>query len=673
MASTFYVSPIGSDSQSGTLESPFASLEYAHAKAQPGDTILLRGGVYNPLSGIDLKSDGTSGKPITIASFPGEHAVLDGSRLPQGDYVINMQDASWNHLVGVEIRNGSEGGLIMQGNSHDNIIEQLDVHHNGGRSEWDGKGISLYGTGGNNLFLNNDSHDNRDLHGDNADGFQISSTGQGNVLSGNRAWGNSDDGFDLFNVQYGTQSGAVHLEGNWAFDNGFDASGNPLGDGNGFKLGGQRPDAGSGSGGHTLVHNEAWSNRGSGFDENDATAPSTLKGNTAHDNGSYNFGFWEQDNTFQGDVSYGSGRLAISGSSSGSSWDVDAVPVATDPMTDADARAARGSDGSLPGMSAVTAPETATAEPVTHGGTGDDTLKGGRGNDVLHGGAGDDIMRGGLGDDYYVVDNGFDQVIELADQGNDTIISNIHYTLSAGQSIERLQLDTRTGSANLNLTGNDLANKIIGNDGNNSLDGKGGADILQGGRGNDTYTVDDVADQVLEAADQGNDTVLSTISYKLMAGQSIERLQIASSAGSSNLNLTGNELANTIIGNDGNNVLDGGAGADLLYGRGGADTFVFSTALSAANIDRVNDFSSVDDTMQLARGVFKVMPLGVLDDAAFKVINSAPIDASDRILYNKGTGALFYDADGSGTASAAMQFATLDNKAMLTAADFLIV
>ncbi|CAO4145751.1 right-handed parallel beta-helix repeat-containing protein [Methylorubrum extorquens] len=487
MASTFYVSPIGSDSQSGTLESPFASLEYAHAKAQPGDTILLRGGVYNPLSGIDLKSDGTSGKPITIASFPGEHAVLDGSRLPQGDYVINMQDASWNHLVGVEIRNGSEGGLIMQGNSHDNIIEQLDVHHNGGRSEWDGKGISLYGTGGNNLFLNNDSHDNRDLHGDNADGFQISSTGQGNVLSGNRAWGNSDDGFDLFNVQYGTQSGAVHLEGNWAFDNGFDASGNPLGDGNGFKLGGQRPDAGSGSGGHTLVHNEAWSNGGSGFDENDATAPSALEGNTAHDNGSYNFGFWEQDNTFQGDVSYGSGRLAISGSSSGSSWDVDAVPVATDPMTDADARAARGSDGSLPGMSAVTAPETATAamptaEPVTypptsvttggagptertatgasgndvllgnasddgitggcsnhvlHGGTGDDTLKGGRGNDVLHGGAGDDTLKGGRGND--VLHGG---------AGDDT---------------------------------------LKGGAGDDVLFGEGGNDLLFGGRGADTF------------------------------------------------------------------------------------------------------------------------------------------------------------------------------------------
>lgn len=481
MANTFYVSLTGSDSQAGTLESPFASLEYAHNKAQPGDTILLRGGVYALTSDIDLKSDGASDNLITVASYPGEHAILDGSSLPQGEYVINMQDASWNHLVGIEIRNGSEGGLIMQGNSHDNIIERLDVHHNGAQSEWDGKGISLYGTGGNNLFLNNDSHDNRDLHGDNADGFQISSTGEGNVLSGNRAWGNSDDGFDLFNVQDGTQAGAVRLEGNWAFANGFDASGNPAGDGVGFKLGGQRSDAGSESGGHTLVHNLAWSNGGSGFDENGATAPSTLEGNTAHDNGSYNFAFWEQDNTFRGDVSYGSGRLAISGSSSGSSWDVDAAPVTPDPMTVAEARAARGSDGSLPDTSADTAPATATAAPettaaaataepvtataatataapetataataaaepvtdqlatVTSGGAGateraatgasndvllsnasDGGISGGHGNHVLHGGAGDDTLKGGAGDDVLFGEGGNDLL--FGGRGADTFV-----------------------------------------------------------------------------------------------------------------------------------------------------------------------------------------------------------------------------------------------------------
>lgn len=467
MANTFYVSSTGSDSQSGTLESPFASLQYAHDRAQPGDTILLRGGVYTPSSSIDLTKDGVSGKSITIASYPGEHAVLDGSSMPAGEYVLNMQDASWNHLVGIEVRNGPEGGLIMQGNSHDNIIERLDVHNNGTLSEWDGKGVSLYGSGGNNLLLNNDSHDNHDLRGDNADGFQISSTGEGNVLSGNRAWSNSDDGFDLFNIQDGTHAGAVRLEDNWAFGNGVDASGNHVGDGNGFKVGGQRPGTGSESGGHTLVHNVAWDNLGSGFDENGATAPTTLEGNTAHDNGSYNFGFWDQNNTFQGDVSYGSGKLAVSGSSTGSSWDANAAPVTVDAMTDAEARAARSDDGSLPGMSAATATATATAteavsaptpaetvsaptpavapvssqpapvatsgEDVTarkvagtsgddmlFGGASADRISGGSGNDVLHGGAGHDILRGGSGNDVLFGEGGND--VLHGGRGADTFV-----------------------------------------------------------------------------------------------------------------------------------------------------------------------------------------------------------------------------------------------------------
>ena len=48
-------------------------------------------------------------------------------------------------------------------------------------------------------------------------------------------------------------------------------------------------------------------------------------------------------------------------------------------------------------------------------------------------------------------------------------------------------------------------------------------------------------------------------------------------------------------------------------------------------------------------------------------------DTDDRIVYNKTTGQLFYDADGSDGPAKAMLFATLSNKATLTTADFDIV
>jgi hypothetical protein len=229
----YYVSTTGSDHQVGTLERPFASLQHAHNLAQAGDTIYMRGGVYGLTSGIQLTNDGASGRPITVTNYPGETPILDGSQIGSSDYygragaggwIIDASSMSWNHIVGLELRDGPMGGLVVRGASDNNIIERLDVHGNGG-SGLEGKGISLLGTGANNLFLNNDSHDNRDHVGDNADGFQISSAGVGNVLRGNRAWGNSDDGFDFFNVQNGTRAAPVLIESNWAFRNGYDAAG----------------------------------------------------------------------------------------------------------------------------------------------------------------------------------------------------------------------------------------------------------------------------------------------------------------------------------------------------------------------------------------------------------------------------------------------------------------
>ncbi|MBS4018314.1 MAG: cadherin-like domain-containing protein [Dechloromonas sp.] len=201
---------------------------------------------------------------------------------------------------------------------------------------------------------------------------------------------------------------------------------------------------------------------------------------------------------------------------------------------------------------------------VLIGNRGNNTLTSGAGNDKLDGGLGADTLIGGTGDDTYVVDNIGDTVVELAGEGIDTVKAGVSYALAA--NVENLIL---TGAGNIDATGNELDNRLTGNAGDNRLDGGAGADVMAGGRGNDIYVVDQVGDVVIENVAEGIDTVISGIDHAL--GANVENLTLS---GSGDLHGIGNELDNVIVGNAGHNVLDGGAGADTLAGGAGDDTYV---------------------------------------------------------------------------------------------------
>ncbi|WP_116680372.1 M10 family metallopeptidase C-terminal domain-containing protein [Rhizobium leguminosarum] len=202
------------------------------------------------------------------------------------------------------------------------------------------------------------------------------------------------------------------------------------------------------------------------------------------------------------------------------------------------------------------------------GGVGNDTLNGGAGNDILDGGAGNDRLAGGGGDDVYIVDSANDVITELVSAGTDEIRTALAaYSIAALVNVENL---TYTGSANFTGTGNALANTITGDAGNDTLDGGVGADALIGGEGDDTYIVDNVGDSVTEAADEGADTVRTTLaSYTL--GSDVENLTYSGTVAFTG---TGNDLDNTIKGGAGADTLDGKAGADILIGAAGDDTYI---------------------------------------------------------------------------------------------------
>jgi serralysin len=158
--------------------------------------------------------------------------------------------------------------------------------------------------------------------------------------------------------------------------------------------------------------------------------------------------------------------------------------------------------------------------------------------------------------------------------------------------------------------------------------------------------------------------------------------------GSGSDTLIGNGANNRLNGMSGNDKLKAGSGSDVLYGgvgndtlqgewgkdylRGGAgkDFFLFNSALSGT-FDRIADFSPRYDTIRLSDAIFEGLKPGVMSSVRL-ALGSKAKDGSDRIIYNRTTGDLFYDPDGTGS-DAQIKFANLISKPKLSAADFYVI
>ncbi len=292
-------------------------------------------------------------------------------------------------------------------------------------------------------------------------------------------------------------------------------------------------------------------------------------------------------------------------------------------------------------------------DDALNGNDGDDLLFGDAGDDTLNGGAGTDTLTGGLANDTYIWD-GVDTMVENAGEGIDTVRSAVAGYTTLGANFENLTL---TGTGDINGLGNGESNVIIGNIGNNvafgvggndTMFGMGGNDVLDGGSGNDSldggngddylygdanddtlvggagndylnggqgidsmaggtgndqYIVTEAGDTVTELANQGTDTVHTTLLHYTL-GDNVENLN---GMLATKQTLTGNDLRNVINGGAGADIIDGKGGNDRisgyagdnrLTGGGGSDTFVingYGIALSGVGgvrqVETIMDFN----------------------------------------------------------------------------------
>jgi Ca2+-binding RTX toxin-like protein len=278
-----------------------------------------------------------------------------------------------------------------------------------------------------------------------------------------------------------------------------------------------------------------------------------------------------------------------------------------------------------------------------YGSAGNDTLSGGDGNDTLSGRTGSDTLTGGAGNDTFLYGqgDGADVIMDFApgdlvnvsayqtaqsmmQVGADVIVIfsggdqiTFHNTtlsvVQAGLHFVDVQppMNLAGTAGNDTLTGGSGNDALNGGAGNDTLDGRGGADTMIGGTGNDVFYVDNAGDVVTEARRGGTDEIRASVSYALVTGVQVEKM---TAIGTGAVNLTGNELAQTLQGNtadnflygmggndklnggDGNDTLRGGLGTDTLTGGAGADLFVFE---AKGGNDRITDFVSGTDKIDL--------------------------------------------------------------------------
>ena len=232
-------------------------------------------------------------------------------------------------------------------------------------------------------------------------------------------------------------------------------------------------------------------------------------------------------------------------------------------------------------------------DDVLSGGDGQDTLDGGSGADMLDGGAGADVMIGGTGNDSFVVDNAQDLVVEEADNGRDSVKSNIDYILP--DNVEDLFLN----SVAVRGTGNGVSNTISGNSEANIIIGRGGDDRLLGNAGNDIFEFDGTAEGVDEIdGGAGTDTIRATSADTVIGLRSLKAVEAVTANNMANVSIKGSVLGDTlnfssvtltgivsidagngndtITGSSAADVIIGGAGDDILSGGAGNDTFVYT-------------------------------------------------------------------------------------------------
>lgn len=370
---TYYVDPANGDNgNSGeVLDDAFADFGPVESGGShplgPGDTVELRDTAVLSLASKPVwwQTTGTAAAPITVEAHGDERPVIDCSNYD--DHGIDLWGVQHMIWRGIEVRNVGMNAIRCVGTdsqaARDCTFEDLELHHYGTASRWNGNGLVFYGRSHDHTVRGVVCHHGAD-DGD-SDGFYVGGSSDAGRSGGHtfvrcEAHHNADDGFDFFDADPDRPS---TLTGCLAHHNGTDGVG-AVGDGTGFKLGG-----GWGTGGTTVERCLAWENRACGFDTNGASVRVEFRHCTAWSNGTYGFHFTGDDvHVARNCAAFENGTAAVGSlrnvDTAHNSWDlgIDAPSFVT--TDEADPEFLRPTADS-PLVDAGTGVDSVAAEPIT--------------------------------------------------------------------------------------------------------------------------------------------------------------------------------------------------------------------------------------------------------------------------------------------------------------------
>ena len=306
------------------------------------------------------------------------------------------------------------------------------------------------------------------------------------------------------------------------------------------------------------------------------------------------------------------------------------------------------------------------------GQAGNDTLSGGLGNDTLNGGIGNDLLSGGAGLDLFVFNSllasNVDTISDFAAGDLFQLDRTIFTALSAGATLTAAEFLAGAGVA----TATNAQQRILHNTTSGAL--------LYDADGNGTGLA-------LQFASVAVGAPISAAVFQLTGAATPPPPPtpgvINGTAGADNLvGGAGNETLNGLAGNDtlnggaGNDTLNGGSGSDLLTGGIGSDSFRLADAPGATNIDRITDFA-LGDRLLISGSAYTGLTLGAVTATQFIEVRSTrgPVvsaTAATRLIFDRDTGNLFHDPDGTG-AQSIQQILSTTNGYRLASTDFTVV